>query len=56
MMKVGNSVQLHEAEIQEELHKDSSEDSDMVDTGAEEHLIKWLLLMWWGPTRLIISP
>ena len=37
MMKAENSVQLHEAKIQEELHKDNSEDSDMADTGAEEH-------------------
>ncbi|XP_042939487.1 uncharacterized protein LOC122274516 [Carya illinoinensis] len=28
---------LHEAKIQEELHKDNSEDSDMADTGTEEH-------------------
>ena len=30
------AVQVHEVEIQDELHKDSSEDFDMADTGAEE--------------------
>ncbi|XP_041016167.1 uncharacterized protein LOC121258690 [Juglans microcarpa x Juglans regia] len=36
MIEAENSMQLHEAEILEMLQKDSSENSDMADTTAEE--------------------